>query len=111
MLTTAPILKHPDPKKPFIVEVYASETVVGAILSQRFRERPKLHPMAYYSKKLPPAEQNYDIGNSELPAIKLALEVWRHWLEGALHPFMIFPDHKNLECIKTAKHHKSRQAR
>lgn len=31
---TVPILKHPEPKKPFVVEVDASETGVGAILSK-----------------------------------------------------------------------------
>lgn len=35
---------------------------------------PVLHPCAYFSKKMSPAEQNYDIGNCELLAIKLALE-------------------------------------
>lgn len=71
-----------DPKKPFIVDVDASETGVGAILSQCFGEKPKLHPMAYYSKKLTPPEQNYNIGNRELLALTLALEEWCDWLEG-----------------------------
>ncbi|XP_049332441.1 uncharacterized protein LOC125800254 [Astyanax mexicanus] len=34
-----------------------------------------------------PAERNYGIGDRELLAVKLALEEWRHWLEGAAHPF------------------------
>lgn len=33
------------------------------------------------------AECNYDIGNRKLLAVKLTLEEWRHWLEGATHPF------------------------
>ena len=33
--TSTPVLKHPDPSKPFSVEVDASETRVGAGLSQR----------------------------------------------------------------------------
>ncbi|XP_042252426.1 uncharacterized protein LOC121886485 isoform X2 [Thunnus maccoyii] len=32
---------------------------------------------------LSPAERNYDISNQELLAVKLALEEWRHWLEGS----------------------------
>lgn len=35
----APILHHPDPEKSFIVEVDASETRVGVVLSQRFGEK------------------------------------------------------------------------
>lgn len=64
--TSAPILKHPEPSKPFIVEVDASTTGVGAILSQRFGDRPKMHPVAYFSCKLSPAERNYDMGDREL---------------------------------------------
>lgn len=40
-------------------------------------------------------ERIYDIGDRELLAIKLILEEWRHWLEGAAHPFVMFTDHKN----------------
>lgn len=81
--TTASILHHPDPTRPSIVEVDALESGVGAILSQRFQENPKLHLVAYFSWKLSSAKQNYDIGNRELLAVKLALEEWWHWLEGA----------------------------
>lgn len=57
----------------------------------------------YYSKKLNPMEQNYDVGDRELLAIKLALDEWRHWLEGTTQPFVIFTDHKYLEYLLTAK--------
>ncbi|KAK3559901.1 hypothetical protein QTP86_026426 [Hemibagrus guttatus] len=70
---TAPNLIHADPTWPFVVEVDASALGVGAIFSQRRGETPILHPCAYFSKKLSPAEQNYDIGDRELLAIKLAL--------------------------------------
>ena len=79
--TTAPILKHPDPTQPFIVEVDASETGVGAVLSQRTGSPLKLHPIVFYSHKLSSSERNYAIGDRELLAVKLALEEWRHWLE------------------------------
>ncbi|KAK3562094.1 hypothetical protein QTP86_027217, partial [Hemibagrus guttatus] len=109
--TTAPLLIHPDPHRPFVVEVDASTTGVGAVLSQQQGNPSRLHPCAFFSHKLNPAERNYDIGNRELLAIKLALEEWRHWLEGARHPFLVLTDHKNLEYLQAAKRLNPRQAR
>ncbi len=64
-----------------------------------------------FSRKLSPAEQNYDIANRELLAIKFALEDWRHWLEGAVHPFQVITDHRNLEYLRDAKRLNPRQTR
>uniref|UniRef100_A0A4W5N4N7 ribonuclease H n=1 Tax=Hucho hucho TaxID=62062 RepID=A0A4W5N4N7_9TELE len=90
--TSAPILKHPDPSLPFIVEVDASDCGIGAVLSQRTGQPGKLHPCAFFSRKLTAAERNYDVGNKELLSMKAAIEEWRHWLEGAVHPFQIITD-------------------
>ncbi|KAL0166846.1 hypothetical protein M9458_038690, partial [Cirrhinus mrigala] len=109
--TQAPLLTHPDPDLPFVVEVDASTTGVGAVLSQYHGTPARLHPCAYFSRKLSPAETNYDIGNRELLAIKLALEEWQHWLEGAAHPFHVFTDLKNLQYLRDAKRLCPRQAR
>ncbi len=103
---SAPILIAPDPSRQFVVEVDASEVGVGAILSQRSSSDYKMHPCAYFSHRLSPAERNYDIEQSSLP--------WRNsvqWLEGSGVPFIIWIDHKNLEYIKSAKRLNSRQAR
>ncbi|KAI2646401.1 Transposon Tf2-6 polyprotein [Labeo rohita] len=107
---SAPILVTPDPSRQFVVEVDASEVGVGAVLSQRSPSDDKMHPCAFFSHRLSSAESNYDIGNRELLAVKLALEEWRHWLEGSGVPFMVWTDHKNLEYIRTAKRLNSRQA-
>ncbi|KAK3567258.1 hypothetical protein QTP86_015549 [Hemibagrus guttatus] len=72
--TTAPILRHPDPDLPFVVEVDASSSGLGAVLSQRHSKPRKLHPCAFYSRKLMAAKANYDVGNQELLAIKAVLE-------------------------------------
>ncbi|KAI4874420.1 hypothetical protein NFI96_032055 [Prochilodus magdalenae] len=109
--TSAPILRHPDPSQPFVVEVDASETGLGAVLSQMLGKPSRLHPCAFYSRKLTPAERNYDLGNRELLAVKAALEEWRHWLEVTLHPFTIFTDHRNLEYMRTARRLNARQSR
>uniref|UniRef100_A0A8K9WXI5 Gypsy retrotransposon integrase-like protein 1 n=1 Tax=Oncorhynchus mykiss TaxID=8022 RepID=A0A8K9WXI5_ONCMY len=111
LFTNAPVLAHPDPSLAFIVEVDASEAGVGAVLSQRSGVPPKLRPCAFFSSKLSPAERNYDVGDRELLAVVEALKVWRHWLEGAKHPFLIWTDHRNLEYIRAAKRLNPRQAR
>lgn len=106
---TAPTLCLPDSDLPFIVEVDAYTTGVGAVLSQQQGVPQCLHPCAF-SRKLSPVERNCDIGNRELLAIKLALQQWRHWLEGVKHPFLVLTDHCNLEYLKEAKRLNSRQA-
>ena len=74
----------------------ASDSSVGAVLSQRSESEGKLHQCP----RLFAAEQNYDVGNYELLVIKLALEEWRHWLEGAKQPFVVWTNHKNLQNAK-----------
>lgn len=97
--TSAPILRHPDPNQKFIVEVDASTTGAGAVLSQYSNDPPRIYRCAYFSRKLSPVECNYDIGNRELLAIKLTLEEWRHWLEGGKQPSLVLTDHKNLQYL------------
>lgn len=109
--TASPTLSMPDPKLQFIVEVDASDVGVGAVLSKCSLKDNKVHPCAFFSRKLSKAVRNYDVGNWELLAVKLALEEWRHWLEGAELPFLVWTDHKNLEYIRTARRLNSRQAR
>lgn len=58
--TTAPILWHSEPNWLFAVEVDALKTEVSAVLSQSFGEKPKLHPVAFFSKKLLTAKHNYN---------------------------------------------------
>ncbi len=84
---------------------------MGAVLSQRSPEDNKLHPCAFLSHRLSPTERNYDVGNRELLAVKMALEEWRHWLEGVDQPFVVWTDHRNLEYIRSAKRLNPRQAR
>ena len=110
LFTSAPVLAHPDPPLAFIVEVDKSEAGIGAVLSRRSGTPPKLCPCAFFSKKLSPAERNYDVGDRELLAVVKALKAWRHWLEGAKHPFLIWTDHRNLEYIQAARRLNLRQA-
>ncbi len=82
--TSAPILMHPDPTKPFIVETDASDFALGAILSQ-FGIDGLLHPIAFYSRKLTSAEINYQVYNKEFLAIITTFEQWRPYFAGVQH--------------------------
>ncbi|KAI3372560.1 hypothetical protein L3Q82_023039, partial [Scortum barcoo] len=53
---------------------------------------------------------HYDVGNRELLAIKVALE-WRHWLEGAEHPCIVWTDHKNLRIPQNCKETKLQKSK
>lgn len=68
---TAPILRHPDPESQFIVEVDASDTGVGAVLSQRTGQTQRLHPVAYFSKKLSSGREKLRCGKSGAPCSKV----------------------------------------
>uniref|UniRef100_A0A3P9J974 Gypsy retrotransposon integrase-like protein 1 n=1 Tax=Oryzias latipes TaxID=8090 RepID=A0A3P9J974_ORYLA len=94
-----------------MVEVDASESGVGAVLSQRSSSDRKMHPCAFFSRQLSPAERNYDVGNRELLAVVLALKEWRHWLEGTSQHSLVWTDHKNLSYLRSARRLNPRQAR
>ena len=101
-LSTAPVLIMHNPEEQFILEVDATDTGVGAVLSQQGPDG-KVHPCAFFSRCLSPAEINYAIGDRELLALKLPLEEWRHLLEGSAMPFLGWMDHFNLEYLQMAK--------
>ncbi|MBW0590558.1 hypothetical protein O181_130273 [Austropuccinia psidii MF-1] len=76
--TTAPILSHFNPSLPTIVETDASDYALGAVLSQ-VSDSGK-HPIAFNSRKLIPAELNYEIHDKELLGIVWDLKGWRAFL-------------------------------
>ena len=59
--SSAPVLTLPDTGKQFVVEVDTSDTGVGALLSQRAPDN-KMHPCAFFSRRLSPMEWNDCIG-------------------------------------------------
>jgi hypothetical protein len=76
---SAPVLVHFDPSKVAVVETDASDFALGAILSQKGEDN-RLHPVAFHSRKLTPAEINYEIHDKELLAIMDCFGRWRRYL-------------------------------
>ena len=83
------------------VETDASDGAIGACLGQR--KDKKLLPVAFYSQKLTPPEQNYKIHDKELLAIVHALKQWRVYLEGSKDEVKVYLDHKNFKSFTTTK--------
>jgi hypothetical protein len=94
LFSSYPVLRNPDPTKPYRLDTDASQYAVGAVLSQQYPDGQ--HPIAYFSKSLLPAERNYDIYDRELLAIIYALKAFRYLLLGAQQKFLIRTDHQNL---------------
>ena len=108
--TSAPILAHIDPEKPFTIEADASDFALGSILSQPGKDGQS-HPVAFHSRKFTAAEINYEVHDKELLAVVDSFEQWRHFLEGSPHQIIIYSDHKNLTYFQTARVLNRRQAR
>ena len=103
--TSPPILHHFDPDLEIILECDASDYVVSGVLSQKHPNldtgKMTLHPVAFMSEKMSPAECNYRIGDKELLAIVVALEKWYIYLHQLPHMFTIMTDYYNLQTFST----------
>jgi RNase H-like domain found in reverse transcriptase len=98
-----PVLWQPNFTKSFFLLTDTSAYSMGAILSQEggsatpnTNQKPKLHPVTYYSATFTETECNYDIYKRELLAIIKALSHWRPYLIWTKEPFTILTDHTNL---------------
>ena len=63
------------------------------------------HPIAFFSKKLTPAETRYSTFDRELLAIYLAVKHFQHFVEG--RDFFILTDHKPLTFALKSNHNRS----
>lgn len=106
-LVSAPLLRCANPSLPYEVTTDASATGLGAVLMQEDENGKR--PIAYASKKLNEAEQNYSTGERELLAIIFALKTWRSYLHGSR--FTILTDHHPLKFLETQKTLSRKQAR
>lgn len=90
------------------METDALGLAISAVLTQE--HNGKRHLVAYFSKKMSPAEQNYDIHDKELLAIVAAFKHWRTYVEGA-PKVKVYLDYKNLTRFTTTKELTLRQVR
>ena len=91
-----PILVFHDWNKEFHVHVDASSIALGVVLAQ-LGEGDLDHPIAYASRKLSFAEQNYTTTEREGLAMVYALQMFKNYLLGG--HFKMFTDHSALKYL------------
>ncbi|KAL5612469.1 uncharacterized protein BROUX77_002625 [Berkeleyomyces rouxiae] len=113
LFCSEPILKHFDYLLDTVIETDASDRVISAVMSQ-YHPTDKgllLHPVAYFSQKMNPAQCNYGVGDKELLAIVESLKSWRFMVESLEKPVLVLTDHRNLAVLKQIPAMNRRQAR
>jgi len=97
-ISTEVMLTFPDYTKPFHLFTDASDYQIGAVLTQEDR------PIAFFSRKLNPAQRHYGVGEKEMLSIVETLKEFRTIVYG--YPVIVHTDHKNLSYdtnFKTAR--------
>ena len=106
-LTQGPILAQPDLSKTFILDTDASDTGIGAVLSQIGPQGEKV--VAYFSKSLSRSESNYCTTRKELLALVKSVKHFRYYLLGKV--FQVRTDHSALQWLRSFKEPEGQVAR
>jgi len=77
------------------METDASGYALGVVIAQLHNDG--IHPIAFHSCSLAPAERNYNIHNKEMLGVIYSLKMGRKFFLGAQEPIQIWTDHKNLQ--------------
>lgn len=103
-LVSAELLLFPDFNETFILTCDASDTAIGAVLSQG--PIPQDRPIQFFSRTLTDAQTRYPTIEKELLSIVAAVEHFRHYLYG--RKFVIYTDHKPLLYVMNNRKPNSR---
>lgn len=90
-MISTPVLALPDFASPFVLEIDASGTGLGAVMMQHGK------PIAYYSSTLCPKNAALSTYEKEALAIIKALKRWRHYFLG--NDLIIRIDHQSLQFM------------
>ena len=106
-LTQSPILAFPREKGALILDTDASDTGLGAVLSQ-MQEDGKERVISYASRSLNRPERNYCVTRRELLAIVFGVRKFRHYLT---NEFTVRTDHHALQWLLSFKEPEGQMAR
>ena len=106
-LITAPVLSYPAREGKYILDTDASDFAIGAVLSQIQDGEERV--IAYASRVLGPAKQNYCTTKKELLAVVVFVDHFKHYLSGV--PFTVRTDHASLKWLRNFKNAEGMLAR
>lgn len=106
-LAEAPVLACPDHTKEFCLQTDASNTGLGAVLTQEHDGQERI--IAYASRSLNKAERNYSATEKECLAVKWGIWKMRDYLEG--YRFTVITDHQALQWLSRIDNPSGRLAR
>ena len=118
----ASILQHFDPEYYIRIKTDVSVYAIGGVLSQLASgtspdrviikaDLGQWHPVAFFSRKMIPAETRYETHDSKLLAIVEAFKTWWHYMKGCRYEVLVFTDYNNLHCFIDTKSLSSKQVR
>lgn len=94
-LICAPVLAYPECGGMFLLDTDASNTGIGAVLSQLHGQEERV--IAYYSRTLSKAERNYCVTRRELLAVVEATKHFHKYLYG--QKFRLRTDHSAIQWL------------
>ena len=100
LLSTFPVLRAPDPERPYQLQVDASGVGVGAVLLQSYSD--VLHPVSYFSCKLKKHQRGYSTVEKEALGLILAIKKFECYLPQN-SPIIVHTDHNPLTFIDRMK--------
>ena len=99
LICADPCLALPLLNDSFTLQTNASGRGVWSVLT--ISRDGSEHPMAYYSRKLSPAEKNYSVTELEALAVVVSIQHFNMYLHGT--SFMVVTDHPALTFLDSAK--------
>ena len=88
LVTTAPVLHHPDLNSRFVIQTDASDSGFGAVLFQVIDGQERV--LEFASRALTRAERNYSVTERECLAVLWAIRKFRAYVEG--YNFLVVTD-------------------
>ena len=110
ILISRPVLKSPDFGKEFELSIDASDTGVGAMLSQK-DDNAESHPVAFFSKKLNEHQRKYSTIEKETLALISAINHFEIYVTSNPGPLVVYTDHNPLKFINRFQNKNQRLTR